>query len=163
MNLPYRRNAGAVLFNRQGLVFLGRRADITDREVWGLPQGGIDAGEDPAAAIMRELHEEIGTDAAVILGVHPETLRYDLPEELIGVAFGGRYRGQIQHWFALLFTGEDSAINLEAHGDPEFSAWRWAGLGELAILDSGFKRAIYQRLAVDFLPFETKAKGSLLF
>ena len=157
-DLPYRPNVGAVLFNHRGQVFLGRRADITDREVWQLPQGGIDAGEDPQTAVLRELREEIGTDDAAILGSHPETLTYDLPPELRGSVWGGRFRGQTQQWFALRLLADDSAIDLTAHGAPEFSAWRWAPLESLADLDVGFKRPIYQRLAVDFAPLRDRLR-----
>ena len=96
--LPYRPNVGAVLFNRDGRVFVARRADLPNAEGpaggWQLPQGGIDPDEDPRAAVLRELAEEIGTDRAEIIGEHPEWLTYDLPPELVGVALGGRYRGQ---------------------------------------------------------------------
>jgi len=161
-NLPYRPNVGAVLFNRQGQVFLGRRSDITDRDVWQLPQGGIDAGEDPAIAVLRELREEIGTGDATILGSHPGPLTYDLPPELLGIAWRGEFRGQTQQWFALVLNADDSAIDLAAHGTPEFNAWRWAELHELAELDVGFKRPIYQRLAVDFAPFRARLLGKPL-
>ncbi len=152
-DLPYRPNVGAVVFNRVGLVFLGRRADIKAREVWQCPQGGIDEDEDPAQAVMRELREELGTDGAVILAEHPEWLSYDLPPQLVKQSWGGRFRGQTQRWFALRLVAQDSEIDLGAHGTPEFDAWRWAELAELAQLDVGFKHPIYQRLAVDFAPF----------
>ena len=109
--LPYRPNVGAVLFNPHGLVFVARRADLPNVEGapggWQLPQGGIDEGEDVRAAVLRELAEEIGTDRAEIIGEHPDWLTYDLPPHLVGVALGGRYRGQRQRWFALRFTGTD--------------------------------------------------------
>jgi len=155
--LPYRRNVGAVLFNRDGRVFVARRADLPNAEGeaggWQLPQGGIDHGEDPRAAVLRELAEEIGTDRATIIGEHPEWLVYDLPPHLIGVALGGRYRGQCQRWFALRFTGADSDIRLDADPDPEFDAWRWAELAELPALAVDFKRAIYQTLVASFARF----------
>lgn len=155
--LPYRPNVGAVLFNRAGLVFLARRADLPNAEGaaggWQLPQGGIDAGEDPRAAVLRELAEEIGTDRAEILAEHPDWLRYDLPPELVGVALGGRYRGQQQRWFALRFLGEDADIRLDHDPHPEFDAWRWGRLAELPGLAVGFKRAIYEELAREFARF----------
>lgn len=155
--LPYRPNVGAALFNRDGRVFVARRADMPNAEGpaggWQLPQGGIDPGEDPRAAVLRELAEEIGTDRAEIIGEHPEWLAYDLPPELVGVALGGRYRGQTQRWFALRFTGEDSDIRLDADPDPEFDAWRWAEIAELPALAVGFKRAIYEVLAEAFAGF----------
>jgi putative (di)nucleoside polyphosphate hydrolase len=158
--LPYRPNVGAVLFNRDGLIFVARRADLPNAEGapggWQLPQGGIDEAEDPRAAVLRELEEEIGTARAEIIGEHPEWLSYDLPPELIGVALGGRYRGQRQRWFALRFTGQDSDIRLDLDPHPEFDAWRWAELAELPSMAVGFKRAIYDVLAVSFARFAAR-------
>lgn len=152
--LPYRRNVGAALFNSAGLVLVARRADLADTEGpaggWQLPQGGIDADEDPRAAVFRELQEEIGTANAEIIGEYPGWLQYDLPEDLIGKAFKGRYRGQRQKWFALRFRGEDSEIRLDLDPHPEFDAWRWARIGELPELAVGFKRPIYEALARAF-------------
>ena len=157
--LPYRRNVGAALFNRNGLVFVARRADLPNAEDpaggWQLPQGGIDPEEAPRTAVLRELAEEIGTDRAEIIGEHPAWLTYDLPPHLVGVALGGRYRGQKQRWFALRFTGEDSDIRLDADPDPEFDAWRWAALNELPALAVDFKRPIYRILAASFARFAT--------
>ena len=156
-DLPYRPNVGAALFNRDGLIFVARRADLPNAEGspggWQLPQGGIDPKEDPRGAVLRELEEEIGTSAAEILAEHDEWLTYDLPPELIGRALGGRYRGQRQRWFALRFLGTDDDIRLDADPDPEFDAWRWAELAELPSLAVPFKRPIYEVLAKIFAPF----------
>ncbi|MBX6374402.1 MAG: RNA pyrophosphohydrolase [Acetobacteraceae bacterium] len=156
-DLPYRDNVGAVLFNRDGFVFVARRADLPNAEGaaggWQLPQGGMDPGEDPRVAVLRELAEEIGTDKAEILAEHDAWLTYDLPPELIGKALGGRYRGQRQRWFALRFLGEDSDIRLDADPHPEFDAWRWARLEELPGLAVHFKRAIYEELVRAFARF----------
>jgi putative (di)nucleoside polyphosphate hydrolase len=156
-DLPYRPNVGAALFNRQGLIFVARRAHFPNAEGpaggWQLPQGGIDAEEDPREAVLRELQEEIGTANAEILGEHPDWLTYDLPPELLGVALHGRYRGQRQRWFALRFLGEDSEIRLDLDPHPEFDAWRWASLDELPGLAVGFKRPIYETLATSFACF----------
>ncbi len=154
-DLPYRLNVGAALFNKDGRVLIGRRADMATSapHVWQMPQGGIDAGEDPRQAVLRELEEEVGTSNAEILAQHPEWLSYDLPPELVGKLFGGRFRGQRQLWFALRFLGEDYDIRLDAHTHPEFVAWRWADLGELPGLCVPFKRAIYERIARDFAAF----------
>ena len=155
--LPYRRNVGAVLFNRVGRIFVARRADLPNAEGapggWQLPQGGIDADEDPRVAIFRELEEEIGTARARIIGEHPEWLTYELPPELLGVALGGRYRGQRQRWFALRFEGSDAEIRLDLDPHPEFDAWRWAELAELPGMAVGFKQAIYDELARSFARF----------
>ncbi len=160
-DLPYRPNVGAVLFNAAGRVLVARRADFPNAEGedggWQLPQGGIDAGEDPRVAIFRELAEEIGTANAAIIGEHPEWLQYDLPPELIRNVLKGRYRGQRQRWFALRFLGRDSDIRLDADPHPEFDAWRWAGLEELPGLAVPFKRPIYEILARDFARFAVPA------
>ncbi len=162
-DLPYRPNVGAALFNADGRVFIGRRADIPGRApgVWQMPQGGIDPGEDPATAVLRELREEIGTDAAEILAEHPEWLVYDLPPDIAASAFRGRYRGQRQKWFALRFLGTDSDIALDRHSHPEFVEWRWAALDELPALAVAFKRPVYERLAADFRIFATPVGGLL--
>ena len=149
-DLPYRANVGAVLFNPAGLVFVGRRMDAG---AWQLPQGGIDDDEDPRLAVMRELEEEIGTANAAIIGEHPDWLTYDLPPELIGKAWGGRFRGQRQRWFALRFLGADAEIRLDADAHPEFDAWRWVALEDLPGLAVGFKRPVYEALVRAFERF----------
>ncbi len=161
--LPYRPNVGAALFNSHGLVFVARRVGTPDTEGatggWQLPQGGIDGGEDPRTAVLRELAEEIGTDRAEVIGEHPDWLCYDLPPALLGRALGGRYRGQRQRWFALRFTGADADIRLDLDPHPEFDAWRWAPLPELPGLAVGFKRDIYQVLARSFARYATPSPG----
>lgn len=158
--LPYRANVGAVLFNHAGLVFVARRADLPNAEGpaggWQLPQGGIDPDEDPRAAVLRELAEEIGTNSATIIGEHPDWLTYDLPPHLVGVALRGRYRGQRQRWFALRFTGADSDIRLDRDPHPEFDDWRWVKLRELPALAVDFKRAIYEVLTESFAGFAAR-------
>lgn len=158
--LPYRPNVGAVLFNDAGLVLVARRADLPNAEGapggWQLPQGGMDEGEDPAIAVLRELEEEIGTARAEILAEHPHWLTYDLPSHLVGKALGGRYRGQTQKWFALRFTGADSDIRLDLDPHPEFDAWRWAPLADLPALAVAFKRDIYAELAREFVRFAAR-------
>jgi putative (di)nucleoside polyphosphate hydrolase len=156
-DLPYRPNVGAVLFNRDGLVFVARRADMPNAEGpaggWQLPQGGIDEGEDPRTAVLRELEEEIGTRKAEVIGEHPDWLTYELPPDLLGIAWRGRYRGQRQRWFAMRFTGEDSDIRLDLDPHPEFDAWRWIKLAELPSIAVPFKRAIYDVLTESFARF----------
>jgi putative (di)nucleoside polyphosphate hydrolase len=156
-DLPYRPNVGAVLFNCNGLVFVGRRTDIRNvsrsARGWQLPQGGIDEGEDPTAAVFRELEEEIGTRQAEVIGEHPDWLTYDLPADLLGVAWRGQYRGQRQRWFAMRFKGKDSDIHLDLSRSPEFDAWRWVELSELPSLVVPFKRPIYHVLVASFERF----------
>jgi putative (di)nucleoside polyphosphate hydrolase len=155
--LPYRPNVGAVLFNRHGRVLVARRTDLPNKEApggaWQMPQGGIDEGEDPRTAVLRELGEEIGTDRAEIIGEHDDWLIYDLPSELVGIALRGKYRGQRQRWFALRFLGEDSDIRLDLDPHPEFDAWKWVALDELPALAVPFKREIYRVLVRSFARF----------
>ncbi len=156
-DLPYRLNVGAALFNHEGLVFIGRRADLGDRPgAWQMPQGGIDAGEVPRDAVLRELAEETGITNVEILAEHPDWIDYDLPPELIGAVLGGHYRGQRQRWFALRFLGQDSDIDLNTHTHPEFIEWRWVKLADVPDLGVPFKRATYTRLVADFEPFAAK-------
>jgi putative (di)nucleoside polyphosphate hydrolase len=161
--LPYRPNVGAVLFNRDGLIFVARRADMPNAEGpaggWQLPQGGIDEGEDPSIAVLRELEEEIGTRKVEVIGEYPEWLTYDLPPDLLGIAWRGKYRGQRQRWFAMRFLGEDSDIRLDLDPHPEFDAWRWVKLAELPALAVSFKRPIYDVLAEAFAGFAREQTG----
>ncbi len=156
-DLPYRPNVGAVLFNPLGEIFVARRANLPNAEGapggWQLPQGGIDRNEDPRAAVLRELAEEVGTANATVIGEHPDWLTYDLPPELLGKALGGRYRGQTQRWFALRFNGRDSDFRLDVDPHPEFDLWRWAPLAELPGMAVDFKRPIYDILAQSFRQF----------
>lgn len=147
-DLPYRPCVGVMLINREGLVFVGRRIEQTV-EGWQMPQGGIDSGETPQQAALRELEEEIGTNKAVILREHPEWLAYDLPQHLLGVALHGRYRGQKQKWIAMRFTGEDKDINV-ATREPEFATWKWLAIEALPRLIVPFKRDTYAKVIADF-------------
>ncbi len=148
-DLPWRRGVGVVLFNRDGLVFVGRRID-TATPAWQMPQGGVDEGEDWEAAARRELREEIGTDHVRFIDRTEKPLRYDLPPELVGRVWGGRYRGQEQHWFAARFLGRDADIRLDASPHPEFSQWRWMPLEETVARIVPFKRRLYAELARRF-------------
>ncbi|HEY4077547.1 MAG TPA: RNA pyrophosphohydrolase [Rhizomicrobium sp.] len=141
-DLPYRPCVGIMLFNKDGKVFVGKRIDQTV-EGWQMPQGGIDKGETPKQAARRELHEEVGTDKAEIMGEMDDWITYDLPEHLVGVAFHGKFKGQTQKWFAMRFTGKDADIDLTAH-DPEFSDFQWVALDELADIIVPFKRETYR-------------------
>jgi putative (di)nucleoside polyphosphate hydrolase len=147
-DLPYRPCVGIMLINREGLIFVGRRIDQTV-EGWQMPQGGIDDGETPGEAALRELHEEVGTDKAKIIAEMDEWLTYDLPPHLLGVALHGRYRGQKQKWFALRFLGEDSDIDIKAH-EPEFAQWKWLALEALPRLIVPFKRDTYAKVIAAF-------------
>lgn len=148
-DLPYRRCVGAVLFNARGEVFVAQRSDCRE-PAWQMPQGGIDKGEKPRQAVLRELAEEIGTDKAEIIAKSRRWLTYDLPEDLIGTAFKGRYRGQKQRWFALRFTGRDEDIDLNASGKPEFSHWKWVPLHTVPDLIVAFKRPVYEEVTAEF-------------
>lgn len=143
----YRRGVGALLINRDGLVLVCQRADKDD-PAWQLPQGGIDGGEKPRRAVMRELAEEIGTADAEILAETPDWLRYDFPDEVTSP-----YRGQRQKWFALRFRGGDSDIDLGATDHPEFRDWKWVPIDALPDLVVAFKRPVYRALVDLFAPF----------
>ena len=148
--MAYRPCAGIVLFNKDGLVWTGKRrpdALPADAPLWQLPQGGIDAGEAPLAAAFRELHEETGLASAELLYELPDWLPYDLPEDLIGTALKGKFRGQKQKWFAMRFTGQDSDVDLQAHSQIEFDDWAWRPLEEAVELVIAFKKPIYAELA----------------
>jgi putative (di)nucleoside polyphosphate hydrolase len=147
-NLPYRPCVGLMLLNRQGQVFVGKRIDQTV-EGWQMPQGGIDAGEEPRTAALRELKEETGTAKAEIIGEMDDWVTYDLPQHLIGIAFHGRYRGQRQKWFALRFLGEDRDIDLLSH-EPEFAEWKWVDMDHLSDLIVPFKRDTYAAVIAAF-------------
>ncbi len=145
----YRRGVGIMLLDRAGRVFVGRRIDA--QEAWQMPQGGIDPGESPRAAALRELAEEIGTAKAEIIAETKDWLRYDLPPALRGQAWGGGYRGQEQKWFAMRFLGDDRDIDLAAH-HPEFDAWKWVPADLLPGLIVPFKRALYDAVLMEFAP-----------
>ena len=158
-DLPYRPCVGVVLFNRDGRAFIGRRIDgpehVDLQHAWQMPQGGIDAGEDPWPAALRELREETNIRSVERLGEVTEWLRYDIPRELIGQAWKGKYRGQTQKWFAMRFTGRENEIDVEhprGH-KAEFSAWRWERLEKIPRLIVPFKRAVYERVATEFAKF----------
>ena len=154
-SLPYRTCAGIMLFNRAGLVFVGRRIDTT-QEVWQLPQGGISEGEAPLAAAKRELAEETGIREAVLLAEARDWLSYDLPGELVGKVWKGRFRGQRQKWFAMRFDGADVEVNLETD-HPEFDAWRWTPIDDLVSETIAFKRTVYQAVVKEFRGFARPA------
>ena len=145
-SLPYRLGTGAVLKNSEGLVFAAQRIDNPE-PAWQMPQGGIDKGEAPSQAVMRELLEEIGTDKALIIG-QSNWLDYDLPEELVGKIWKGKYRGQRQKWFLMDFQGEDSDINIETE-HPEFREWAWLPFPELIDLIVPFKRDLYRQIGME--------------
>lgn len=145
-SLPYRPCAGVMLLNRDGKVFVGQRID-NSLEAWQMPQGGIDEGEDAETAAIREVGEETGIapDLVEIVARSDEDLFYDLPLDLIGKVWKGRYRGQRQAWFLMRFLGEDADIDIVTE-HPEFRAWKWADPAELPTMIVPFKRALYEQV-----------------
>ncbi len=152
--LPYRPCVGVMLVNAAGKVFVGKRIDNREGDWWQMPQGGVDDGEDLRAAVLRELWEETGvTEANVsILAQTREELLYDLPEELMGKLWGGKYRGQRQFWFLARFEGAESDIDLQAHQPPEFEAWRWVEPELLPEMIVPFKKRVYRTVLDEFRP-----------
>ncbi|MEO0944912.1 MAG: RNA pyrophosphohydrolase [Pseudomonadota bacterium] len=158
-DLPYRSCVGVVLFNKQGDVWLGKRQWTHDPEhrepnhLWQWPQGGIDKGEEPLAAAKRELYEETSVSSISLIAEVPDWLNYDLQKEMLGIGLKGKYRGQTQRWFAFLFEGEDSEINVKAPGGgahpAEFSEWRWGTLEEAPDLVVPFKRDVYEKVVAN--------------
>lgn len=160
-SLPYRDCVGVAVFNAQGNVFIGRRKPDEGTEdtsevaaPWQMPQGGIDPGEDPLRAALRELHEETNMTSVSLLAEAPEWIYYDLPDEALGIALKGRYRGQRQRWFAFAFTGPDSEIDVLAPGEgkfpAEFDAWRWEKLSRTPSLIVSFKKDAYEKIVEAF-------------
>lgn len=149
--LPYRPCVGAMLVNAMRMVFVAKRID-NPRNYWQMPQGGIDEGEDPVQAVLRELQEETGTDKVEIIAESDHWRTYDLPDELVGKLWGGKYRGQRQKWFALQFLGEDKDIDINAHKKPEFSDWKWVDFDDLVNLAVPFKRPLYTDIVTELQP-----------
>ena len=146
---PYRRCVGITLFNRFGHVFVAQRID-QKAIAWQMPQGGIEKDENPREAALRELEEEIGTSDVRVLGETRDWHSYDLPRHLADKIWAGRYRGQIQKWFAMEYLGKDSAINTSGVKNPEFSEWRWVEPVILPSLAVKFKKEIYQTIVNEF-------------
>jgi putative (di)nucleoside polyphosphate hydrolase len=167
--LPYRDCAAAAVFNTAGKVFIGRRMaepgdDRSEIEApWQMPQGGIDPGETPLAAAVREVFEETNIRSLKLLAEAPEWLFYDLPDEAIGIALKGKYRGQRQRWFAFAFTGEESEIDLANPGGgphAEFDAWRWEELAKTPDLIVPFKREVYRQVAAAFADVPARVRSA---
>jgi putative (di)nucleoside polyphosphate hydrolase len=147
-NSRYRPAVGIVLLNSKGKVFVGRRIDL-EEEAWQMTQGGINEGENARQAAFRELREEIGTDSVEVLAEASGWFYYEVPEELASKAWSGRWKGQRQKWFVMLFKGRDSDIDL-ATEHPEFCAWRWAPVREVVELAVSFKRQLYLNVIREF-------------
>ncbi len=151
--LPYRPAAAIMLLNAENRVFVAQRIDNA-LDAWQMPQGGLDKGEDPQTGALRELEEETGIARHLveILGRSPDVLLYDLPPELQGKIWGGKYRGQAQHWFVARFLGRDEDVNIET-AEPEFRAWKWVDANELVDLIVPFKRKLYGEVVEAFAEY----------
>jgi putative (di)nucleoside polyphosphate hydrolase len=156
--LPYRPCVGIMLLNAEGAALIGRRRGngLEEAYAWQMPQGGIDPGEDPRRAALRELYEEtnVGPDSVEFVAEAPEWYAYDLPSYVAGRAWRGRYRGQTQRWFAFRFVGRDAEIDIHRPGGgqhrPEFDDWRWEAMANLPALVVPFKRPVYERVVAAF-------------
>ena len=151
-DLPYRPCVGVMLVNREGLIFAGQRLD-SDSPAWQMPQGGIDKGERPRAAALRELWEETGVteDLVEFVAKTEDWVTYDLPPELLGKVWGGKYRGQKQRWFLFRFLGRDDQVRIDTE-HPEFSRWRWVDADDMVASIVPFKRAVYEQVVAAFRP-----------
>ncbi len=151
-SLPYRPCVGVMLVNAEGRVFVGKRIDNREGDAWQMPQGGIDAGEELRAAALRELWEETGVEDAHVslIAQTREELLYDLPEELVGKLWGGKYRGQRQHWMLARFTGNDAEIRIDHHDPAEFCEWKWVEPADLPDLIVPFKKRVYRAVLEEF-------------
>ncbi len=154
-DLPYRPCVGVTLINPAGLIFAGRRLDgaatAAGAEAWQMPQGGIDEGEKPRVAALRELDEETGVtpDLVEFVAKTPDWLTYDLPPELLGKVWGGKYRGQKQRWYLYRFLGRDDQVNI-VQPHQEFAEWRWIGAEEMLARIVPFKRTVYEAVIAEF-------------
>lgn len=148
LNRPYRPCVGIMLVNSDNQVFVAQRLDHPSN-AWQMPQGGIEPGEDPKAAALRELNEEIGTNKASIIAIASKQYKYDIPAPLNKNIWQGRYRGQSQLWFLMKYEGTDEDINLDTD-HPEFSAWRWVPINELLDIVVHFKREVYVSVIEEF-------------
>ncbi|HEV7418006.1 RNA pyrophosphohydrolase [Tianweitania sediminis] len=167
-SLPYRPCVGVMVLNKAGKVWAGRRIPEEDGEMagtdrlWQMPQGGIDAGEDPLPAALREVYEETGMKSLDLMAEAPHWINYDLPPHLVGVAFKGRFRGQTQRWFAFRFTGDESEIQVNpppGGHTPEFDAWAWKDMAELPDLIVPFKRSVYLQVVEVFRTLANQPAG----
>ncbi len=158
-DLPYRPCVGVMVLNKDGLVWAGRRIIEANSEhdgssqLWQMPQGGIDKGEDPLEAAYRELYEETGMKSVSLLGEAPDWVNYDLPEHLIGIGLKGKYRGQTQRWFAFRFEGDENEIAIDpppGGHTAEFDAWDWLPMEQLPALIVPFKRSVYEEVVSAF-------------
>ena len=150
----YRPCVGVMLVNAEGKAFVGKRIDNQEGDWWQMPQGGVDEGEDCDTALLRELAEETGARAehVEVLGKLPAELFYELPDDLKGKLWGGRYVGQRQTWYLARFTGSDADIDIAAHDPPEFCEWKWVEPALLPELIVPFKREVYRAIVAGFAP-----------
>ncbi|MFO1243268.1 MAG: RNA pyrophosphohydrolase [Rickettsiales bacterium] len=147
-SLPYRPGVGMMLYNPQKKIFVAKRLDMR-AEAWQMPQGGIDKDEEPRAAAIRELEEEIGTKKATIIAESKDWYTYDLPPDLVPKVWGGKFRGQRQKWYLMRFDGTDDDINIETE-HPEFLEYKWIEPAELPAVIVPFKRTLYEQLVAEF-------------
>ena len=158
-DLPYRKCVGIMIINSNNKIWMGHRPVINNDEFkpddkrWQMPQGGIDKGEAPIDAAKREMWEETGITSATMLAETDDWLNYDLPEDMIGQALKGKYRGQTQKWFAFRFEGNETEVNIAnlPDGAPvEFDEWQWVDIEEVSTRIVHFKRNVYLQVVAQF-------------
>tara|TARA_B100000427_G_scaffold188051_1_gene156307 strand:+ start:55 stop:528 length:474 start_codon:yes stop_codon:yes gene_type:complete len=143
-NLPLRDGVGIVVLNKSNKIFVGKRID-NPKNFWQMPQGGIDPGEEYLSAALRELKEETGIESVDLIKEIDELLTYELPQNLLGIIWKGKYRGQKQKWFIMRFNGNDKEINLNTH-KPEFMDWKWIDIGDITKVAVSFKLDVYKKI-----------------
>ena len=143
-NLPLRDGVGIVVLNKSNKIFVGKRID-NQKNFWQMPQGGIDPGEEYLSAALRELKEETGIKSVDLIKEIDELLTYELPQNLLGIIWKGKYRGQKQKWFIMRFNGNDKEINLNTH-KPEFMDWKWIDISDITKVVVSFKLDVYKKI-----------------
>jgi|TARA_B100001029_G_scaffold84527_1_gene69421 putative (di)nucleoside polyphosphate hydrolase len=143
-NLPLRDGVGIVVLNKSNKIFVGKRID-NPKNFWQMPQGGIDPGEEYLSAALRELKEETGIESVDLIKEIDELLTYELPQNLLGIIWKGKYRGQKQKWFIMRFNGNDKEINLNTH-KPEFMDWKWIDISDITKVAVSFKLEVYKKI-----------------
>jgi len=148
----YRPNVGAVIFNKNGYIWIGERADIQNSSEWQMPQGGIDKDENPRTALFREVYEETGIKSIKIIDQTKKWIKYIIPKDISKNKWNGKYIGQKQKWFLLYFHGNEDEININLSNKPEFKSWKWDKINNIEDIVPKFRKNVYKEVFKYFLP-----------